>query len=45
MTAGRTTAGKPTSRDSGVLFVPGSEAIVAAEVDTEVAVAVGDSLE
>ena len=45
MTGGRKTAGKPTSRDSGVSVVPGSVAIVVAEVGTEVLVAVIDSLE
>ena len=42
MTGGRTTAGKLTSGDSGVLFVPGRVTAVAAKVDTEVAVAVRD---
>ena len=45
MTGGRTTAGKLTCQGSGALFIPGSVAKVAAEVDAKVAVGVGDSLE
>ena len=45
MTGGRTTAGKLTCQGLGALFIPGSVTKVAAEVDAEVAVGVGDSLE
>ena len=44
MTGGLTTGGKLTSRVSGALFIPGNVTTIAAELDTEVAVGVGDFL-
>ena len=44
MTGGLTTGGKLTSQGSGALFITGSITPVAVEVDTAVAVVVGDFL-